>query len=239
MKKIIFLIVVGFFLVFTGCNDDNEGYSLNDVWIGLGIVESTDSYRIVLDGGEVLVPVAFGGYYPGYDHDYSGNHQKIEAGDRVMVNYTILDDEVNEAGEIVKYYIRLNSAKKVLMKGILDITPENEDSIGNDPIIVQDYWITNNLLNLELKYWGRNEIHYINLVKQPGVLTSAGQPFNLEIKHNSNKDEESIPYVALVSFKLDTLQVAGIDSVRFKVKSTDYDGKLQEFDGVYKYDKNN
>jgi len=35
------------------------------------------------------------------------------------------------------------------------------------------------------------------------------------------------------------LQVAGIDSVRFKVKSTDYDGKLQEFDGVYKYDKNN
>jgi hypothetical protein len=125
------------------------------------------------------------------------------------------------------------------MKGILDITPENEDSIGNDPIIVQDYWITNNLLNLELKYWGRNEIHFINLVKLPGVLTSAGQPFNLEIKHNSNKDEESIPYVALVSFKLDTLQVAGIDSVRFKVKSTDYDGKLKEFDGVYKYDKNN
>ncbi len=239
MKKIIFLIVVGFFLVFTGCNDDNEGYSLNNVWIGLGIVESTDSYRIVLDDGEVLIPVAFGGYYPGYDHDYSGNQQKIEAGDRVLVNYTILDDEVNEAGEIVKYYIRLNSAKKVLMKGILDITPENEDSIGNDPIIVQDYWITNNLLNLELKYWGRNEIHFINLVKQPGVLTSAGQPFNLEIKHNSNKDEESIPYVALVSFKLDTLQVAGIDSVRFKVKSTDYDGKLQEFDGVYKYDKNN
>ena len=125
------------------------------------------------------------------------------------------------------------------MKGILDITPENQDSIGNDPIVVQKYWITNNLLNLELKYWGRKEIHFINLVKQPGVLTSAGQPFELEIRHNSNNDEESIPYKALVSFKLDGLQVAGIDSVRFKVKSTDYDDKLHEFEGVYKYGENN
>jgi len=239
MKKIVFLIIVSFFLVFTGCNNDDDGYSLNNVWIGLGIVESTESNRIVLDDGEVIVPVAYGGYYPGYDNDNSGNHQEIEAGDRVLVNFTILDDEVNEAGEIVTYYVRLNSAKKVLMKGILDITPETQDSIGNDPIVVQEYWITNNLLNLELKYWGRNEIHFINLVKKPGVLTSANQPFELEIRHNSNDDDESIPYVALVSFKLDSLQVAGIDSVRFKVKSTDYDGKLHEFDGVYKYNENN
>jgi hypothetical protein len=239
MKKIVFLIIVSFLLVFTGCNDDDEGYSLDNVWIGLGIVESTDSFRIVLDDGEVLVPVAYGGYYSGYGYDYSGNHQKIEAGDRVLVNFTILDDDANEEGEIETYYVRLNSAKKVLMKGILDITPENQDSIGNDPIVVQEYWISNNLLNLELKYWGKNEIHFINLVKQPGVLTSAGQPFELEIRHNSNDDEESIPYVALVSFKLDSLQVAGIDSVRFKVKSTDYDGKLHEFNGVYKYRENN
>lgn len=238
MKKIVLLIIVSFFLVFTGCNDD-EGYSLDNVWIGLGIVESTDSYRIVLDDGEVLVAVAYGNYYPGYGDDYSGNHQKIKAGDRVLVNFTILDDESNEEGEIIKYYVRLNSAKKVLMKGILDITPENQDSIGNDPIVVQEYWITNNLLNLELKYWGKNEIHFINLIKQPGVLTAAGQPFELEIRHNSNDDDESIPYVALVSFKLDSLQVAGIDSVRVKVKSTDYDGDLHEFDGVYKYGENN
>lgn len=238
MKKIVFLIIVSFLLVFTGCNDD-EGYSLDNVWIGLGIVESTDSYRIVLDNGKVLIPVAYGSYYPGYGHDYSGNHQEIKAGDRVLVNFTILDDEANEEGEIVKYYVRLNSAKKVLMKGILDITPENQDSIGNDPIVVQEYWISNNLLNLELKYWGKNEIHFINLIKQPGELTATGQPFELEIRHNANDDDESIPYIALVSFKLDSLQVAGIDSIRFKVKSTDYEGDLHEFDGVYKYGENN
>jgi hypothetical protein len=45
--------------------------------------------------------------------------------------------------------------------------------------------------------------------------------------------------VALVSFQLDTLEVAGIDSVRFKVKSTDYDGKVNVFEGVYNYGKTN
>jgi len=125
------------------------------------------------------------------------------------------------------------------MKGILDVTPENEDSIGNDPIIVQKHWVTNNLLNLELKYWGRNEIHFINMVKQPGVLTADKQPFELELRHNANDDEEAIPYVALVSFQLDSLQVAGVDSVSFKVKSTDYDGKVNEFNGVYKYGGSN
>jgi len=239
MKKTVFLIFVGFLFVFAGCNDEDEGYSLNNVWIGFGIVENTDSYQIIMDDGEVLLPVAFGGVDPGYNHDISGNHQEIKVGDRVLVNFTILDDKVNEAGEIVAYYVKINSAKKILMKGILDITPENQDSIGNDAIIVQEHWVTNNLLNLQLKYWGRQQIHFINLVKKPGVLTAANQPFELEIRHNDNGDEESIPYVALVSFELDSLQVAGIDSVRFKVKSTDYDGKVNQFDGVYKYGKTN
>ena len=239
MKKVVFLILIGFLFVFSGCNDDDEGYSLGNVWIGLGIVESTDSYKIILDDGEVLLPVTFAGHDPGYSHDISGNHQEIKAGDRVLVNFTILDDKVNETGEIVAYYVKVNSAKKVLMKGILDITPENEDSIGNDRIVVQEHWVTNNLLNLELKYWGRNAIHYINLVKKPGVLTAANQPFELEIRHNDNGDEEVVPYVALVSFQLDTLEVAGIDSVRFKVKSTDYDGKVNVFEGVYNYGKTN
>ena len=239
MKKIVYLVFVAFLFVFAGCNDEDEGYSLNNVWVGFGIVENTDSYRIVMDDGEVLLPVAFGGVDPGYGHDISGNHQQIKAGDRVLVNFTILDDKVNEAGEIVAYYVKINSSKKILMKGILDITPENQDSIGNDAIIVQEHWVTNNLLNLQLKYWGRQQIHFINLVKKPGVLTAANQPFELEIRHNDNGDEASIPFVALVSFELDRLQVAGIDSVRFKVKSTDYDGKVNQFDGVYKYVKTN
>ena len=238
MKKIVFGILIGFLFVFAGCNDD-DGYSLGDMWIGFGIVENTDNYKIVLDDGEILYPVAYGGYHSWYDHEYSGTHHEIGAGDRVMVNFTILDDKLNDAGEIEAYYVKVNSSKKILTKGILDITEENKDSIGNDPIIVKECWMASDLLNFQLKYYGHYETHFINLVKQPGELSPGGQPFELELRHNKNRDKEDIPYTAFVSFKLDSLQVAGLDSVRFRVTSTDYDGELFEFEGVYKYGENN
>ena len=238
MKKIILGLLVGVLFVFAGCNDD-DGYSLNDSWIGFGVVESTENYKIVLDDGEVLYPVAFGGY-DSWDDDYHhGDSHKIEAGDRLLLNFTILDDKMNDAGEIIAYYVKINSAKKVLTKGILDITEANADSIGNDPIIVKECWMANGLLNFQLKYYGRYETHFINLVKEPGELSAADQPFELELRHNKNGDKEDIPYTAFVSFHLDSLQVAGMDSVRFKVTSTDYDGKPFEYNGVYKYGGNN
>lgn len=234
MKRLVFGILVSALFVLASCSDD-DGYSLGNFWIGFGIVEDVDNYKIVLDDGEVLYAVAFNGYdpnYPGYD-------DKIETGDRIFVNFTILGEKTNEAGEVIAYNVKINRAKKVLTKGILDITEENQDSIGNDPIIVKDCWMANDLLNFELKYYGRYQIHYINLVKEPGDLTAEDQPFELELRHNANEDSEDIPYTAYVSFKLDSLQVAGVDSVRFRVTSTDYDGELFEFEGVYNYVENN
>ncbi len=234
MKKMVFVILVGFLLFTTGCNDD-EGYSLGDVWIGFGVVENTDNYKIVLDEGGILYPVAFGALGPWYDDGYYGKTHKMEAGDRVLINFTVLEDKIGNSGNVEAYYVKVNSARKILKKGILEITEANKDSIGNDPIIVKDCWYANNLLNFKLKYYGRKEVHFINLVKQPGSLTAENQPFELELRHNNNGDAEDIPYTAFVSFKLDTLQVAGLDSVRFKVTSKDYDGKIFSYEGVYKY----
>jgi hypothetical protein len=238
MKKIIFVLLVGFIFVFSGCLDD-DGYSLSDIWIGFGVVENADTYKIVMDDGKILYPVAFGGYVPWNESGYSGNYHRVEEGDRLMLNFTVLDDKLNDAGEITAYYVKVNSAKKVLTKGVLDITEANKDSIGNDPIIVQDTWMANGFLNFQLKYWGRNQTHFINLVKQPGELTAEGQPFQLELRHNKNGDMENIPYTAFVSFRLDSLQVAGLDSVRFTVTSKDYDGKPFAYNGVFKYGGNN
>lgn len=232
MKKLVFGIFVVLLFAFTGCSDD-DGYSLGKYWIGFGMVESIDEYKIVLDGGEILYAVAFNHYPPGYPEE-----DKIQTGDRVLVNFTILGDKTNEDGEVVAYNVKLNSTKKVLTKGILDITEENKDSIGNDPIIVKECWLANGMLNFELKYYGRYQMHYINLVKQPGNLDPEKQPFELELRHNANDDSEDIPYNAFVSFKLDSLQVAGLDSVSFKVTGYDYDDELFEFEGVYKYGEN-
>ncbi|MCF6358009.1 MAG: hypothetical protein L3J54_09415, partial [Draconibacterium sp.] len=123
-----------------------------------------------------------------------------------------------------------------LMKGIMEITPENEDSIGNDPIVVEDYWMTDSLLSFKLKYWGYNGIHFLNLVKKPSMLMAPGiQPFELELRHNANDDDDAVYYTAYVSFSLNSLRIEGVDSVSFVVTATDYDGVEFSEEGVFNY----
>ena len=240
MKKYVFgMLFLGMLISLTGCLEDEDSYSLGKMWVGFGTIEETSpdplDYKITLDNGDVLIPVASANYHRWY---YTGTHDensRLKNGDRILINYTILDDKMNDQGEVEYYYIKVNSVKKILKKGILEITEENQDSIGNDPIIVKDVWMTDSLLNMEIKYWGRYKVHYINLVKEPGELTSADQPVELELRHNANDDVTDIPYVAFVSFDLEALKIAGTDSVRFRVTSTDYDGEVFEYEGVYDY----
>lgn len=240
MKKLGLGIIIGLILLMTGCLDD-EGYSLGDVWFGFGVVQNTDaassteSFTITMDNGAKLVPVAWDYYQSRDGHVYYDVNNHLENGDRVMVNYTVLDDDGKEPGEIETFYVKVNSVKSVLMKGVMDITPENQDSIGNDPIIVQDYWMADSLLTFKLKYWGYNQIHFLNLVKDPGELTESGLPIQLELRHNSNGDDESVPLTAFVSFSLNDLRIEGLDSVQFVVTSTDYDGNEISEEGVYDY----
>lgn len=231
MKRVIFVLLVIVPFLFTGCLNDDDGYSMGDIWIGFGIVEDEQSFRIKLDGGEILIPVAFS--------DYMSSAPMLKTGDRVFLNYTVLDEKKNNVDSIEAYYVKINDYEKVLMKGILDISEAIEDSIGNDPIIVLDHWVSNNLLNLKLKYWGEQKKHFINLVKEPGVLTADDQPFELELRHNDNDDNQSIAFVSFVSFKLDSLNIAGLDSVRFKVSSKNYNNETITFEKVYKYSENN
>jgi hypothetical protein len=227
MKKLAFGILMGLLVVFTSCLDDDDGYSLGDYWIGFGIYKGDDAgaVSLVMDNGSVLIPAA--ATRPGWYLDFTD-------GDRVLVNYTILDEDESSSA-VERYLVKVNDISDVLMKGIMDITEEIEDSIGNDPIIVEDAWISDSLLNFRLKYWGYNKTHFLNLVKEPGELTAADQPFQLELRHNANDDQESVPYTAYVSFSLNSLHVDGLDSVRFEVNAIDYDGVAYQDSGVFNY----
>ena len=237
MKKIILGLLIGVMIVLTGCLDD-DGYSLSNMWVGFGVLKQTGTdpvaYEIVMDNDDVLVPVTGTWYYnSGYEDS------ELENGDRIIVNYTIVGDNGDGTTDATEYYVKVNSVKKVLMKNIIDITSENADSIGNDPVIVREAWVTDSLLNLKIKYWGYDHVHFINLVKQPGEITEASQPVELELRHNSRGDDENIPYTAYVSFKLNKLEIAGLDSVKYKVTATDYDGSEFDYEGVYHYGENN
>lgn len=215
-------ITLGFL---SGCDflNDDDSNSLQDVWAGYGLIQkddASDSFTIKLDNGALLFPTN-----ASYWNDDVHNNQ------RVLANFTILNDEQN-ADNPKEYDVRINSMRNILYKGIFNITPATEDSIGNDPIYVRDHWITNNMLNFELQYLGGNKIHYINLVKQPNATT---EPIVLELRHNNNNDLDRINMSAVVTFDLSSLKVAGKDSVTFKVVAKGYNDYNFEYTGVYKY----
>ena len=216
---------MGFMFSFlSGCELDDDGYSMDNAWIGFGLIQKdsvADTFTIELDNGALLVPVT---------NSYWIN--KVKNNQRVLANFTIVGDK-NKTENAEQYYVKINSLRDILYKGILDITPAIEDSIGNDPIYVKDYWLKNNMLNFELQYKGGSKIHFINLIKQPGA--TATEPVILELRHNNNDDPDKILMSAVVTFDLSALKVQGKDSVTFKVMAKDFDGDDFEYSGVYKY----
>lgn len=228
MKKLLILCMVGSFLcLFSGCKMDDDVNYLNNVWVGFGLIHKdtgSQSFTINMDDGEVLYPLTNSGYW----NDVNDN-------ERVIANFTIVGNKDNPDHNEY-YYVNINSLRKILYKGILDITPAIEDSIGNDPVDVSDKWVKNNMLNLELKYRGGYQItHYINLVKQPGVVSDANGPVLLELRHNAKGDTEQFPLSAIVTFDLSSLKIAGKSSTQFKVTAKGINGNDFEYTGEYKY----
>ncbi len=206
-------------------NDDDDYYG-NNYWTGFGFVHFEDdagtSYYFTLDDSTELYPV----------NAYSLN--SIEDSDRVLVNFTVVSEK-NKGGEDGQYYVRLISVDKLLYKGILDITPSIEDSIGNDPVHVDHIWKSGKLLTLRLKFYGNTKTHYINLVKDPGELTAEDQPVHLELRHNDNDDQRYYEMLAYVTFDLSAIRIAGQDSVSYTINGVDYDGSDFTYKGVYHY----
>ncbi len=226
MKKTALGLLVILSIALMSCLDD-DGYSLNDQWIAFGMVQENAGVMLIkLDDGNILRPVAWG----------SGlnNGEDLENGVRLLVNFTVLDDVEESDGSISQYLVKINAASEVLMKGLLRLTEENADSIGNDPIIVEEYWMTDSLINFKLKYWGYNKIHFLNLVHDYEEPVLEG-PVELQIRHNANEDETALQYTAFVSFSLNQLRVAGKDSVSVIITSTDYDGETNSFTDVFNY----
>lgn len=240
MKKILLTVFIGIIFLLTGCWDEEEGYSLSKMWVGFGVLQEQEdnTARIVMDNHDILIPVASNHNHAWNMDRHDDDAKPVLNGDRLLVNYTIIGDDVDNNGNVIGYFVKLNSTKKILMKNILDITAENQDSIGNDPVIVKDCWQTDSLLNFKIRYWGRDEIHFINLVKEPDGLSASDQPIELELRHNKNNDAEDIPYAAYVSFKLRELEIAGLDSVKYVVRATDYEGDIFTYEGTHHYGNN-
>ncbi len=205
--------------VFTACSDD-QGHSTNDLYESIATVENPDqssTFFFRLDNGTLMWTAAtdLPYYYP-------------EDGQRILAYYFELSDR--NADVSYDHDVKLIDVYEILTKGILEITPETQDSIGNDPITIQHMWIGSDFLNAEFTYYGQNQTHYINLVHDASKSYNDGK-IHLEFRHNANHDIPTSDGWGLVSFDLKSLQTSS-ESLDLVIHTNEYgetDEKTYEF----------
>jgi len=218
MKIFKLVLMIGWLVILSGCDND-DGYSLDDYWITIGHIEGDqDDFIVVTDGGERLYPSVNNA--PWYE---------IKDGDRLWVNYTILGDGKKDSD--IDYYVKINYFEDILTKDIVTLTPDNADSIGHDPVWVnnqdENIWIANNYLNIFFIYKGAPWWpHFINVVSDiNNPSTPDGTPI-LELRHNAKGDPaESFAPPGFISINIKSLQEEGKDSVKFILRAIDDNGE--------------
>ncbi len=219
IRRLLLLLTVS--LLWFSCSKDKD-YSLDNFWVASATIFTDDvqPYLIVTDSGDKLFPsISNVNYKP-------TNHQ------RVWVSYTILDDTNGE----FDFYVRVNNVSEILTKDIIELTESNKDSIGNDPINIENLWFTDNYLTIQFLYGGGGAVHFVNLVKNVDSLyTDDGKPI-LEFRHNRNYDIYNNALRGWSSFNLKSLETQEADSVVFvlKAKSIKEDNPFRK-ELIYRY----
>jgi len=232
-KKIGFLtliiptvIVLG--VIFTSCLKDDDHYSIGDFIVTFGTIEkkstAVNDYVIHLDHGDKVVPVASS--VPSFD---------IKNNQRVLVNFNPLSDE-KLTDSTVTYFAKIEGLRDILFKDIKKYTDVADDSMGHDPIIIKDAWIskTGGILTIDMKYYTQGSVHYINLIDN-GEANGVDKPFVFELRHNARGDRKDYPAAGYVSFRLDYMKLAGKNETKFFVRYTDYDDRRIDLPFTYKY----
>ena len=226
--KLIIPAVIGLGMLFTSCMKDDDHYSIGDFIVTLGTIETKSTalndYVIHLDHGDMVVPLST--QVPWFE---------IRNNQRVLVNFNPLSDE-KLTDSTVTYIAKINGLKDILYKGIKKYTEVADDSMGHDPIIVKESWIskTGGILNIDLKYFTQGSVHYINLIDN-GEANGIDKPFILELRHNARGDRKEYLVMGFVSFNLDYLKLAGKHETSFYIRYTDYEGRRIDIPETYKY----
>ncbi len=210
MKRSIY---IGLFLsviiiLFSSCLDSDDSRAQ---YVGICTVHQlgeSDHY-FTLDDGVSLYP------------QNQGDLLSFELKDRerVILNFDYVDSKVDGYDHSIKVaYI-----EKILTKDIITITPEMEDSIGNDQINITSYRLTKEYLTLEYQYFGQKYsgvAHMLNLVvPQQGLDGEQSEFVEVEFRHNAHGDISIDKFEGIVSFKVDNIIDELLDKKVVRIKT--------------------
>lgn len=222
MKKLILFLFS--LTAILACDNDTYEPEYDNYWISLGIYETTSQnssgFQISLDNGDTIIPLKLADGLSDFEDDA-----------RVQVYFSILEETSDTA--------ILNSAildmQEIILKDVLTLSDENTDSIGNDPVQLteENIWISKNFINIYCQYNGGTTNHYFNLVKYENDSTDEDGRLILEYRHNSNGEEKTLEYEALISFDLNSITPSETSSLPLLIKVVDYNGDTLLWEDTY------
>lgn len=220
---IIFTLLISVFLI--SCLDSTPPI---ETFVAFGTVENPNkkpiNYNIRLDNDTVISVISsnYLNYTP-------------EDGQRVIVKFSILEDKRNE--EIDHHYdVQVFLIQEMLTQKIFAISPETQDSIGNDKLTVEAMWIGNHYLNVGFYIYHQYEKqHLINLVID-STKSYEDDKIHLELRHNAKEDNQAQRSYGYASFDIRSLQHLELDSVEIVVHTKPYlIEEKKDFELTYKY----
>jgi hypothetical protein len=196
-------------------------------WYGYGTYYDSENaakgFIVTLDDGKILNPV-----------EASGIHSSVEDSSRVVVTFSIVSESTDTT------HANVVEVAEILTKGILQLTENNKDSIGNDAVQLSDdnIWMTENHLNFVFGYYGGSVTHYINLVKPIGEQLDENGRQILEFRHNDNSDSFNYWILSVVSFDMRSLYQDGMDSINFVVRAKGFSDGIYNWEGTFHFQNN-
>lgn len=209
-------------LVIISCNKKDE-HSLGEFRIDIATVvtEGENNFSLTLDNGKRLRIVASDVKYVPSDNQ------------RVFINYTTLSSERNG----YDHFVKINDIWDILTKDKIALTPQNEESLGHDPIKINAVWIGRDHLNIDFMFnYGGIRPHAINLVANPLSSHATHEAIDLEFRHNAYDSANERLYEGFVCFDLKSLQRPDVDSVEIAIKVKDWDEE-KTYNVVYRYNQ--
>ena len=177
--------------------DNNDGYSIGDIGMSWATV------RVLSDNAYYLDSDRYGTLWLSAD---AARWYKPVEGERVISYFNPLADNYNGYDMAVK----LEAIYPILTKDIAEITPENEEEFGNDPIVIYkgNLWVSNGYMNIIFRQdMPLKDKHFINLVQGESIDGDNEDYVYLALRYNTYNDVSGYWQNGAVSFNLNTIDL--------------------------------
>ncbi|MDK2840692.1 MAG: hypothetical protein PWQ17_197 [Anaerophaga sp.] len=211
-----------FFAGLTSCLDDDDDSVPQ--YMELGVTEyGPDNEKLVFTDAETTLQL----------RDYPAGFEFTDSV-RILMKYSVF--KTGDENDIYDYMVDALSIQNIVLKDIIELNEENRDTIGTDQFFINDIWISGGFLNVDFAFYGNDEVHYFNVVKDPDDQTGDETEIYLQVRHNARGDKMINRYRGLMSFYLEPLQVEGYNKVTLIFENQEfYTAPYEEFEVEYEY----